>query len=735
MNDRPVIHAPDPGGRGILWLDQYLPDGQMVSAQPKPQLININAIRGLFFRQRWLIIGVIVAALLAGLITTLIATPMYRAESTVKVDPAESYIVEGQNIDLGYSSNQIYDYLSTQLAVIKSRMLADTIASDLKLGERYDLFDKNIDEQRPPNMSDAQWVEAKEKMAGAQLQASVRPEMPDGNWVITIGYISESPVLAAEMANAYANAFVASGSRTKLEQNQYAQEFLRGEIQEIRRKLESAEQAANAYARNSGLIMQQTQTDDGESTVTLTSANLVDINARVSAARAARIAAEQRWRSIQNLPAGQLTEVQSNPVLQELTSQRTSKQTQLIELRQRYNDNFPQIASLLDQIDILDKQIAALNAEIKASVRSAYVIARNQEQALDRELQSLTGKTLVEQDEQVQYGVLEREAQALRDQLKMLLDRYNQISSAANIESDEFAKLDSATVPTSPYSPDLARNLLLALVLGVACAGGLAVLRETFDDRIRSLDDVEDRVGLPLLGHTPFVELRDMDKGADRSGALIEAYSSIRSAIDFTLPRNQNVIQLTSSRAGEGKSTTAVILAELFASLGRKTLLIDGDLRRPSIARLVGVEKPQSGLVEVVLGHTDLEQALIKGMHDNLDILPIGSITPNPTELLSLPEMREFIERCRQEYSMVIIDSCPVLGLADSPMIASLVDATIFVLEANKVPFGQARAAIRRLRMGNGHLLGTILTKYHALNAGQSYDYQYGYYQYGDGKD
>jgi capsular exopolysaccharide synthesis family protein len=276
------------------------------------------------------------------------------------------------------------------------------------------------------------------------------------------------------------------------------------------------------------------------------------------------------------------------------------------------------------------------------------------------------------------------------------------------------------------------RNLAMALALGIALAGGLALLRETFDDRLRSLDEVEDKIGLTLLGHTPFVEPRDLKEEADRFSQLMEAYSSIRSAIDFTLPREQKVIQLTSSRESEGKSTTAVILAELFANLGRKTLLIDADLRRPSIAKLVNLEQPEAGLIEVVLGHTDLQSATVKGQHDNLEILPMGTISPNPIEVLASQQMYDFMEKCRDEYSIVIVDSSPVMGIADAPILASLVDATVFVLEANKVPFGLARSAIKRLRLSHGNVIGAVLTKYRALQAGQNYDYQYNYYRYGE---
>ncbi|MEM7665224.1 MAG: polysaccharide biosynthesis tyrosine autokinase [Pseudomonadota bacterium] len=734
MNDRSIIQAPEPEGRGT-WLDTYLPDNQLAHYQPQQKLINVSAIRGILFRQRWLVAAALVIALIGGLVVTLLATPMYSASSTVRVEPYGTYILEGQDVRQGIASNQVYDLLSTQVSVIQSRKLAETVAANLNLGERYDLLGEDIDEGRPPNMTDEAWRNSKEKRAASILKGSVSADVPDDNWIIAIRYVSDDRVLAAEMANAYSDAFVASDTQSSVEENKYAQEVLQEQIQLIRGRLQEAEEASNDYARSTGIIMQPSSGEEGASGVTLTGVKLGNINQRVSEARAERIEAEQRWRSIQNLPAAQLPEVQTNSVLQNLVTQRSAKQTELADLRQRYNDDFPQIVNVLSQISSLDQQIERISADVKATVRNDYVVARNQEQALERELGALTGETMVEQDRQVQFSVLEREAQALRDQLKTLLDRYNTISSASNVSSGQLSKLDPATVPGAPFSPNLIRNMTLALVFGIAMAGGLAVLRETFDDRIRSLEEVEDKVGLPLLGHTPFVESRDLEQEeTNRFSALMEAYASIRSAIDFSLPRNQNVIQLTSSQASEGKSTTAVILAELFASLGRKTLLIDADLRRPSVARLLDIEDPQAGLVEVVLGHTDLQSAVVKGIHENLEILPIGSISPNPTEVLASPQMREFIEKNRQEYSLIIFDSCPVMGLADAPLLARLVDSTIFVLEANKVHFGQAKAAIRRVRTSGGNILGVILTKYRALEAGQSYNYQYGYYQYGDDK-
>ena len=736
MNDRSIIDPSEPDGRGT-WLETYLPEHQMVVAEPSQQLISLATVRGILFRQRWLLAGVILTALTIGLIVTLLSTPMYEATAKVSVEPYGAFILEGQDVEQGIASNQVGEFLATQVELIKSRSIAEVVVEERNLGERYDLLGQDIDERRSPSMTDEQWLEAKEGIAASILAANVVAEIPATSWVIPIGYRSSNPALASELADAYADAFISSETRDTIEGNEYAIDYLRDQIEIVRGRLEEAERNVNTYARNSGIIVQPVTTPDGGTGTasTLTNSSLANISQRFADARAARIAAEQKWRSIQNIPAAQLPEVQSNAVLQSLVTNRTGKLAELAELRQRYSDEFPQIQNLLAQIEILDSQIERSSADIKATVRNEFIVARNQEQALQGELGSLSNDSLAEQDEMVQLTVLEREADALRQQLRSLLERFNQISSAANVNSGTMTKIEGALVPGRPYAPSLIQNLGLSLVLGIGLAAGLAVLREMFDDRVRSLDEVEQKIDLPLIGHTPHVDERDIDtESSNNFTSLMEAYASIKAAIEFSLPRSRNVLQLTSTHESEGKSTTAVVLAELFARSGRKTLLVDADLRRPSVAMLLELERPKVGLVEVLLGHATLEDTVVKGVHDNLEVLPVGAIPPNPTEILSSEELGKFVEKYRNEYSLIIFDSCPVLGLADAPTLARHVDGTIFVLEANKVPFSQARNAVKRLRSSGANVLGLILTKYRALEAGQGYGYQYNYYEYGSDK-
>ena len=732
MNERSIIETPEPRG-GELWVDPYL-HGQALE-QPKASQFDVAWLRGALFRARWLIASVLLIALMSGVAVTLLTIPTYQATATVRVSPWSNAIVQGQELtDQNVPANLIDDFLRTQTEIIQSRSLAESVARSLNFANRSDFLGADIEEKRPADRTDAQWEEDKTKLAAQMLQGSITAEVRTSSQIIAISAESESPALAAEIANGYAKAFVQSDVRRSIDSNAYAREYLLEQIAKVRANLNEAELAANSYARTAGIVTQNTMSGDeeGAATTTIAGANLAAVNETFAQARANRIAAEQKWRAISNLPASQIPEVLSSSVVQNLTAERAKLDAELAVLRQRYNDDFPAIVDIRSRLARIEDQIERTGTDVKQSIRGQYLVALQQEQAMQRELGAVTSDALTEQDKTIQYTALEREAEALRTQLGILLDRFNQIDSAANLQSNSLTLLDSAVVPNSPIAPSLPRNLLLSLVFGIAVAAGLALVREIFVDQFRRSEDIEDRLDLAFLGQTPFAKMDDLDQDRDNQfNTLMEAYAAIRSTIDYAMPRNGMVLQLTSSQASEGKSTTALILAELFARLGRSVLLIDADLRKPSVHALLDIERPRVGIAEVILGHESFDTAKIETIRENLTILPVAGIPPNPVDLVSSRNFVDFIEARRAEYSLVIIDSSPMLGLADAAEIAKIADATIFVIEANNTTIAQARTSINRLRAVGANLLGGILTKYRALEAGAGYSYQYNYYQYG----
>ena len=277
----------------------------------------------------------------------------------------------------------------------------------------------------------------------------------------------------------------------------------------------------------------------------------------------------------------------------------------------------------------------------------------------------------------------------------------------------------------------MAKNLFAAFVLGAGLALVVAVMREVLYDRIRSADDVERKLGMPILGLTPLVEEGEVNQENRRIG---EAYSTIRTSIEFALPRSdRNILVFTSSQSSEGKTTSAVFFAMKSAQLGRKVLLVDADLRKPSVAGQFGVNRNNKGFVEVLLGECTFAEALLRQPQENLDVLPVGPIPSNPVDVLSSPLVRQFVERHAPNYAFIIFDSPPVMGLADTPLLTRYADGVVFFVESNKAHVGQTRQALRRLRDAGANVLGVVLTKFKALDAGLSYDYEYHYYSYGEG--
>lgn len=700
-------------------------------------MLSLATIRGVVYRQRFMLVGIVSLALVAALVVTLLTLPMYSASATVRIDPYTTNIVDGQNLEPDIPVNEIDRYMQTQATVITSRRTALQVVESRKLDTRED-FLGDLATMRPEGMTDAQWKSSRRDVAAGMVQGGIKVDVPMENRIITISYTSPNAAISAEVANAVADVFVQDDLRRALETNNYAQAYLKDQIDKLQSSVQKAEEAANAYAKANGLVAQApviSSGKDGDATPaqTVTVATLASVNETYTAARAKRIAAEQRWSAIANIPAGQLPEVQQNNAIQSMIGDRSKAITELSQLRQRYGETYPRLRELNAQVTSLTSQINKASSDIKNAIRDDYTIALRQEQALEGELTKVSGKTLDEQDRRVRYNMLDREATAQRTQLASLLTRYNEISAAANLKPGTSSKLDAAQVPGGPVSPSLPKNMLIGLFLGGALAIAIAVLREAFDDRLRTTDDVERKLGLPLLGYTPDISERDvLEEVSDPFSILMEAYSSIRSSIDFAVPGNNRVLQITSSEPSEGKSLTASTIARKYAQLGRKTLLIDADLRKPSLFALFGTTRPKVGFVEVLLGDVKFEDALIKGTPENLDVLPVAPSKVSPVELLSSQVLADFIEKYRELYSLIIFDSVPVMGLADAPLLSRIADATVFIVEANRAHFGQAKTAIRRLQSAGARIAGVVLTKYRAAEAGMSYDYQYQYYAYGE---
>ncbi len=695
--------------------------------------MNMAALRAFLWRQRLILIGVTLLVFLAGLLYTLLQTPIYTSVAIMQVESEGAELLPGQEVT--DPSVNVGSYQQSVVSLLGSRNMALRVVDELGLQDNPAILEEYFD-----GPIDQSTEEVRRQIAANIIGGAANVFIPAQTDRVVVEVEMEEPVLAARVANGYVDAFLDGTARMATGTNSYALNYLEEQIQEVRGRLIEAERQALTYARENRIVADPVSAPaalDGNTGVgtrqssAVSVSNLAAVSGTYTQARANRIAAEAQWQAAANVPPSDLPMVQQSNVVSGLRASRNDLEAQLSTLRERYREDFPQIRQLNAQISELDQQIDEAGQDIKDAIREQYQMALRQEQALERELDRVSNETLDEQDRRVQYNIYDRDAEALRSQLAQLLSRYNDIQSAANLQSGNVTVLDRAMVSGEPSSPNVLMNLIFSLVIGLAVAGGIAVLREVFDDRMRTAEGMETKLGLPALGRTPYVTEEIPGEIEDPFSPISEAYASIRATLDHAVRRDHPVIQVTSSEAGEGKTTSVVALARKYAATGRKVLLVDLDLRRPGLARMFGEARPEFGVIDVLYSRVPLERALLPARAENLDVLPMGQDSPeDPVEILSSGLIAEFIERYRGQYDVMILDSAPVMGIADAPLLSRHADAVAFVVEANRAQISKARIALRRLEDMNANIVGLVLTKFRALEAGESYDYDQNYYSY-----
>jgi len=368
---------------------------------------------------------------------------------------------------------------------------------------------------------------------------------------------------------------------------------------------------------------------------------------------------------------------------------------------------------------------------LRNGVRGDFEAALQTEERLRGQVNTLQGATLSEQDRSVRYNTLAREADTNRQLYEGLLQRYRELNAASGISASNIAIIDPANIPDTPSSPKLIRNLLAGVLLGAVVALVTVFLSDQLDDRIRIPEDVEEKVNLALLGVIPKETEDDLaSQLADPKSPLSEAYASLRgSLMHSTTDGLPHVLLITSSQQSEGKSTTSFATARALSRVGKKVLLIDADMRRPSLHHRTNLPNT-GGLSTLLTSSADISSVIQPTDEENLFVITSGPHPPSPTELLSSPKMVQLLDDLAERFDSVVIDSPPVLGLADAPVLSALVDGVAFVIEAESGQRGAVKAALRRLRAMKPRLVGAVLTKFDPSKSANRYSSYYGYEYY-----
>lgn len=721
------------GERSFPRYDDYQAEYPQAEYEPIPAGggVEIRAIWSAVYRN-WLLIAATVAlALAGGLATILLTSPTYRARSTIQVDQQLVKLIGTEDAEPAPSAQEADRFLQTQVDILKSRTTASAVADRLRLDRDAQFLKENSLDGAALASRD---VVAKEELIEA-VQERLGVSLPRNSRVISINFESRSAPLAAKVANSFADTFIADNLQRRFETSSYSRAFLQKQLAATKLRLEDSERALIEYARGAQLIdtSAATTTGDDKSPRSLTTSNLVQINAAYSLARSTRIQAQQRWQQAQATPLLSLPEVLSNQAIQELTERRAELQASYQQERQRRKADHPSVQQAAANLRELSRQIATLAGSIRTSLRDNYLVAQRQEQALQNNVVQLKGETLAEQDRGVRYNILKREVDTNRELYDGLLQRYKEISAQAGATNNNISIIDRAHPPVEPVAPKPMLNMALAGSGGLLLALMLVFAREKLDDAVRGPDDVERKLGVPLLGTVPMLKAADLhaELGDPKSG-ISEAHHALRTSLELSSGRGMPFsLLLTSSGQGEGKSTTAFALAREFAASGRRVLLIDADLRKPSLHRLTTLPN-MAGLANLLARQKVLADVVLPGEENGFDFIPSGPLPPNPAELFAGSTLGELLVSLRDRYDLLIIDGPPVLGLADAPRLGAIADAAVFIVEANSTNCAHARSALKRLGAGRTNLLGAILTKFEARKIGYGDDYAYGYgFDYG----
>jgi succinoglycan biosynthesis transport protein ExoP len=684
-------------------------------------VLDFATLMRILHHWRWLVLGAVAVGLAGAILLTLFTKPVYRAYVTLEANPPAVAVSDEQSRQQDMQASNTYDFVATQVGLLGSRAVSERTAQELNLANNPDVVSQEADASQ------------RLRAATGTVQGGLKVTAPEQGQLIKFSYDSTSPQLAALVANGIADSFINTSLQRRYEASAYARNFLERQINKTRGDLEKSERAVVAYAQQQGIITTGVAVGpDGKAvgnsdTNSLQGESLVQLNQALGAATARRVAAEGAYR--QALGTGPTSEENNSvlPLRQELAKLQADYQ----QKRQFMKPEHPEMLSLQSQIEELKRQIASQSSQASSGringLLADYRAALSAEKSLQAKVAGLKGDVLNLRGRSIQYTILQREVDTNRSLYDALLQRYKQIGVAGGVGMAPVSIVDRAQTPASPFKPNLLLNLIVGLGLGLAAGVAGAVGLEFVNDTIKSREDVRKKLAMSCLGTVPRTSAKDsfVDDLRNPTSIISEAYSAIVAALRFSTEEGTpKVLLVTSTRSGEGKSSSALAIAQNFARRGRRVLLIDGDLRKPAFK----ASSDRIGLSKLLTTEDRVPDHIVETQHQNLWLLPSGPLPPNPADLLSTGRIRKIINEAKEGFDLTVIDGPPTLGLADAPLLAAAAGSALFVIESGRTRTRAAIEALNRLEATGTRIVGATLTKSEESSMGYGrYGYGYGY--------
>ena len=710
----------------------------VMETMPEVHLLDRLAV---VFKHLRLIAAVFAVVVSIAMLESYSATPLYKSQARIVIQDERSTAIGTLNsTDPAYWQDP-EPYFNTQYRILQSRGLARRVlkvlppppAAEPTTFARVTSLPRQLlnrwrgqPEARPE--APARDETASESAAIGAFLGGLEIVPVKSTRLVEIVYSSPDPEYSALAANTVAREYVQQNLDSKLLNTNNTLDWLKGELEKQRKKVEAAERAMANYQEGQNAM----SLDDRQNIVI---ARLNSLNEAVTKAKTNRLQKESLHRQLGTVSADTpgvdaFPVVAQNSTIQDLKQQIARLNSEKAGLRQRLQEGHPQVQAINTQIDSANARLTSETNKVLAAIGNEYRAALAEEQSLSASLEDQKRQAMDLNRKNISYSILQREAEGERNVYNALLQQEKEMRVVSNSRANNVQLMDAAEVPGGPYTPNHGRDWLMALVLGLALGLAFAYTVEYLDDTVKVPDDVTRRLKLPLLGLVPAV-----------SGGKVpvltnpvphdfgESFRSLRTSLVFTSGgEGRRMIAVTSTQPLEGKTTTACNLAVALALGGSRVMLIDADMRRPGLHRTMGLQN-EVGLSHVLTGQARVREAVQRTSEPNLYVMTAGRTPPNPSELLSSARMQNLIANLEAgPFDWVIIDTPPVLAVTDAVIIAPYVSGLVFVVGAEMTRRAHAERAIETIQSGKPNIIGAVLNRVDLNRNKYYYSRYYGYH-------
>jgi succinoglycan biosynthesis transport protein ExoP len=746
MADDTKLIPRDNGSNGAV--DLVTLPGRLPAWELSPREPHLYDYLLILRKHQWLILSFMLAVVTIVSIATFRMQAVYVATARIEIDRENSNILPFQGTDSYDYMMDLENYIETQSKILTSETLALQTIRNGELSSHPEFSSGGVlseaiasgslaNQKRPPEL-------------GAFLGSLSVRRVPNSR-LMDVSFESTDPLLAARVVNTHISTYIEQNFRSRYDQTTQASNWLGDQLNELKIRVQKAEDARIAYERQNQIWT----LDDKQN---ITTQRLGDLNKELTDAQSERMKKEALYEFAKSGELDAVPQIRESGVLQDLEKRRSETNLQYVEALNQYGPNFPKVQRMQGQLKDLDEQLEKEKRNIVSQLESDYREARQRETLLTQALDKQKVETNQMAEKLVEYNILKRDAEANKTLYDGLLTKLKEAGITAGLKSSNIRVVDPAMVPSTPSRPAKTRNIALSFLVGLVGGIGLALMREYLDNTVKTPDDVETLARLPSLAVVPaFSDSNGTSKrtgllkgvstnGNDKRIELVaqhlpksqmsEAFRALRTALLLSqADRPPQVILVTSALPREGKTTAAANLAVTLAQLGDRTLLIDADLRKPGVDRLLNLGSGKyAGLSSYLAGVSSLK--LVTVPHPsipNLAAIPTGPLPPNPADLLSSHRLADAIAELRGEYKFIVMDSPPIMAATDAVILSVLTDGVLLVVRSGETPkeaFTRTRDLLLSVKC---NLLGVVLNAVDSSAPDYYYSYRYYPYSYGYG--